>query len=433
MKFYNTQINELLKVLFPINRSITGKGNYHTLLKLKELIPIKIKKYKSGTRVYDWIIPNEWNVIDAWIKDNSGNKIIDFKINNLHLVSYSKSIYKSICFKELKKRLYFDINMPDAIPYRTSYYKNDWGFCVNKEQFNQLKNANGNLEVYINTSSKNNGDMHFGEIIIPGKRKKEILISTYLCHPSMANDNLSGIILTTFLTKEILKIKNRLNTYRIIFVPETIGAIAYCQKNEKKIKEIDVGLVVTTVGGPGKLSYKQSWDKNHYINNIVKKVLSKESDEFIEYPFDIHGSDERQFSSQAFRINTVTVSKSKYYEYSEYHTSLDNLNFIKAKYILTSLNIYKKIINELECVEIYETNMKYCEPMLSKHGLYPEVGGKIKPKIGNIASLDIILWLIFLSDGNTSVDQLSEKININKSHLSKIAKILIKHKILRKI
>ena len=414
MKFYNTQINELLKVLFPINRSITGKGNYHTLLKLKELIPIKIKKYKSGTRVYDWIIPNEWNVIDAWIKDNSGNKIIDFKINNLHLVSYSKSIYKSICFKELKKRLYFDINMPDAIPYRTSYYKNDWGFCVNKEQFNQLKNANGNLEVYINTSSKNNGDMHFGEIIIPGKRKKEILISTYLCHPSMANDNLSGIILTTFLTKEILKIKNRLNTYRIIFVPETIGAIAYCQKNEKKIKEIDVGLVVTTVGGPGKLSYKQSWDKNHYINNIVKKVLSKESDEFIEYPFDIHGSDERQFSSQAFRINTVTVSKSKYYEYSEYHTSLDNLNFIKAKYILTSLNIYKKIINELECVEIYETNMKYCEPMLSKHGLYPEVGGKIKPKIGNIASLDIILWLIFLSDGNTSVDQLSEKININK-------------------
>ena len=249
----------------------------------------------------------------------------------------------------------------------------------------------------------------------------------------MANDNLSGVVMTVLLANEILKIRNRVNSYRIIFIPETIGAIAYCKKNQIKMKNIDIGLVVTTVAGRGKYSLKESWNNKHYINQIAKKVLSSESKNYLTYPFDIHGSDERQYSSQGFRINTISISKSKYYDYKEYHTSLDNLNFIKTDYIFKSLKIYKKIIDNLERLEIYSLNNKYCEPMLSKHDLYPKVGGKIKPTIGKHSSLDIILWLIFLCDGKTSIDEVLDKIRIKKSNLDKILKVLVNKNILKKI
>ncbi len=429
MKISNNDISDLINYLYPINRSITGKGNILSLKAIKKLIPIKIRKFKSGEKVYDWVIPDEWNISEAWIKDLNGNKIIDFKENNLHVVSYSKPIHKFLKFNELKKNLYFDPKDHKSIPYRTSYYRKDWGFCVNRKQYDQIKNKK-NLEVFINSSFKPNGYMHYGELVVPGRSRKEILISTYICHPSMANDNLSGMIMTTLLADFILKLKKRKNTYRILFIPETIGAIAYCKKNEKIMKKIDIGLVISTVGGPGRFTLKKSWNEKHYINNTAEKILRNKTSKFKSERFNIHGSDERQFSSQAFRINTITISKSKYYDYKEYHTSLDNLDFMNIKYIFESLRIYKKIIEELEKIEIYVSNKKYCEPMLSKYNLYPKVGGLIRPKIGKVSSLEIILWLIFLCDGNTTVEQISKRIGVDKKDINKLIKVLINNKIL---
>ncbi len=429
MKISNNDISDLINYLYPINRSITGKGNILSLKAIKKLVPIKIRKFKSGEKVYDWVIPDEWNISEAWIKDLNGNKIIDFKENNLHVVSYSKPIHKFLKFNELKKNLYFDPKDHKSIPYRTSYYRKDWGFCVNRKQYDQIKNKK-NLEVFINSSFKPNGYMHYGELVVPGRSRKEILISTYICHPSMANDNLSGMIMTTLLADFILKLKKRKNTYRILFIPETIGAIAYCKKNEKIMKKIDIGLVISTVGGPGRFTLKKSWNEKHYINNTAEKILRNKTRKFKSERFNIHGSDERQFSSQAFRINTITISKSKYYDYKEYHTSLDNLDFMNIKYIFESLRIYKKIIEELEKIEIYVSNKKYCEPMLSKYNLYPKVGGLIRPKIGKVSSLEIILWLIFLCDGNTTVEQISKRIGVDKKDINKLIKILINNKIL---
>lgn len=430
MKISNNDINDLINYLYPINRSITGKGNILSLKAIKKLIPIKIRKFKSGEKVYDWVIPDEWNISEAWIKDLKGNKIIDFKENNLHVVSYSKPIHKFLKFNELKKNLYFDPKNDKSIPYRTSYYRKDWGFCVNRKQYDQIKNKK-NLEVFINSSFKPNGYMHYGELVIPGRSRKEILISTYICHPSMANDNLSGMIMTTLLADFMLKLKKRKNTYRILFIPETIGAIAYCKKNEKLMKKIDIGLVISTVGGPGRFTLKKSWNEKHYINNTAEKILRNKTSNFKSERFNIHGSDERQFSSQAFGINTITISKSKYYDYKEYHTSLDNLDFMNIKYIFESLRIHKKIIEELENIKIYVSNKQYCEPMLSKYNLYPKVGGLIRPRIGKVSSLEIILWLIFLCDGNTTVEQISKQIGVDKKDINKLIKVLMNNKILK--
>ena len=346
------EIDYYLQCLFPITRSITGEGNRDTLRILQELVPIKIKEYPSGSEVYDWTIPDEWNIQDAWIRDSEGKKIIDFKQSNIHVVSYSENVNQKITFSELKARLYRHQTLPDAIPYRTSYYKRDWGFSVTDKQYSELENANGLLEVNINSSLNPNGSMTIGELLIEGTSKQEVLISTYICHPSLANDNLSGMVMTAFLARELLKNKP-IYSYRIIWVPETIGAISYCFMNENAMKRIDMGLVITTVGGLGDFGYKQSWQPEHPINKLIEEVFLDSGNSFIKYPFDIHGSDERQYSSQAFRINVATISKDKYYEYPEYHTSLDNLSIVSGSQISQSLDLYIKLIDKIESRRVY--------------------------------------------------------------------------------
>ncbi|MBT4258306.1 MAG: DUF4910 domain-containing protein, partial [Nitrospina sp.] len=303
---------------------------------------------------------------------------------------------------------------------------------VTKAQFETLKASKGPLEVRVDSEFLSNGSLPVGELLIPGESKKEILISTYICHPSLANDNLSGVILTAFLAKELLQKKLKFS-YRFIFAPETIGAIAYCAKNETIMKSIDTGLIVSCVGGPGKFSYKQSFDKSHYINFLTEEVFRDEKIQFSTYPFDIHGSDERQYSSQGFRINTTTICKDKYYEYSYYHTSLDNLKFVNAKNIVHSLELYLKLINKLEDVSIFKSLVPNCEVMLSKHGLYPEVGGAIVPGKDSHQELDLILWLLFYCDGKMSLYQISKKISKPFKDLYKTALILEKKNILKKI
>ena len=432
MKVKEQQLDKILNELFPICRSLTGNGNRKTLKIIRKIIPIKIKEYNSGERVFDWRIPDEWNINEAWIKNQDGEKIIDFNNSNIHVVGYSRPIRGKFSFKEIKNKIHYSSKVPKAIPYLTSYYKRDWGFCVTKKQYFKLKKEKGRLDIKIDSKFKKNGSMTVGEIVIKGKYKKEILVSTYICHPSLANDNLSGIVLTTYLAKKLSQRKPNF-TWRFIFIPETIGAIAYCKKNYKKMKNIDTALVVTCVGGPGQFSYKQSFDENNYLNKTVESVFKSLGKKYKVIPFDIHGSDERQYSSIGFRINSVTLSKDQYYKYDYYHTSLDDLNFVKSKNILQSYRVYSKLIKTLDNNIIFKSKNPNCEVMLSKHNLYPKLGGKINPAKGKLSYLDIRLWLLFLLDGKKGIAEVSEIMKINEKELFRHCMLLQRKKIVDRL
>lgn len=419
-----SEIDRYLKSLFPICRSITGNGNRESLKILQKIVPLEIKEYQSGTPVYDWVIPDEWIVRDAWIKDASGNKLVDFQASNIHLVGYSAPIHQKMTFAELKDHLQYRDDLPDAIPYRTSYYKRDWGFCVTKPQYETLKQVEEVLDVFIDSDFKKNGSLTIGELLIPGELDEEILISTYICHPSMANDNLSGIVMTAFLAREMLNRPPSRHGYRIVWVPETIGAISYCAFNEAAMKKIRQGLVVTCVGGPGKFGYKQGFDPGHAINAAIEETFrASDIDDFLTYPFDIHGSDERQYSSQGFSINVASVTKDRYYEYSYYHTSLDDLSFISADNVARSLDLHLDVLkrlNEWDDGPIYRRQDPHCEIMLSKHDLYPAMGGALLPK-SQITQLDLRLWLLFLCDGERPLYAIARRLNVPLAHLKREA------------
>lgn len=429
MTDFTNQIDTLLQKLYPITRSITGNGNRETLKIIQDISPIKILEYPSGKKVYDWTIPKEWNIKDAWIKNSKGEKIIDFNNSNLHIVSYSMPIHKKLKLEELKNNLYYLENLPDAIPYRTSYYDDSWGFCVSFNQYEALFNDEEEYEICID-SSLENGSLSIGELLIPGKSEKEYLVSSYICHPSMLNDSMSGVICAAIVAKELLKKQSELeHSYRFIFVPETIGAIAYCANNEAIMKNINNGLVMTTCGGPGKFGYKQSWDEKNFINSMIEDVFKENSLDFETYVFDIHGSDERQYSSQGFKINCATISKDKYYEYDYYHTSLDNLDFVKPENLNQTVNLYVRLIDKMDKNIKYKNLYPNCEVMLSKHDLYPKTGGALLPN-SNLSVLDIILWILYYSDGFMSLYEISKKLNIDILQVYEETKKLENKKIL---
>ncbi len=427
------EINKYLKILFPINRSLTGKGNLKTLEIIKKITNIKIKKIPSEKKVYDWTIPKEWTVDEAWVKNTrTKEKIIDFEKNNLHLLNYSSNYKGIINSSKLKKKLHFHTKLKNAVPYKTSYFQKNWGFCVDQNTYKKILKSKDKFEVKIRTKFTK-GNLIYGEQIIPGKSKHEILISTYICHPSMANDNLSGVILTAFLAKFINSIKNRYWTYRIIFVPETIGALAYLNRNEKKMKKIKFGLVISNVGGKGEFSYKKSFQDDHFLNDLIKEVFQKEKIKLKEFNFDINGSDERQYSSQFFKINICSIFKDKYYDFKEYHSSKDNLNFVKSENIFQSLSIYQKLIEKLENQIIYQSTITKGEVMLSKHNLYPKIGGDILPGKNNWSNLDIVLWLLFLADSTKPIKQISDFLKIPEDNIIKIYKNFEKKKLVYRV
>ena len=426
------QIDSYLKRLFPITRSITGEGNRETLRILRELIPLKILEFPSGKQVYGWTIPDEWNLKDAWIKDKEGNRLIDIADSNLHVVGYSASIHRKIAFEDLKSRLFYLEQLPEAIPYRTTYYKRDWGFCVTKKQYLALEKEK-DLEIFIDATFDSEGSLSIGELIIPGKSEQEVLISTYICHPSLANDNLSGPVLAAFLAQEMLKGESPNHTWRIIFVPETIGAITYCAEHEEIMKKITSGLVVTTVGGPGKIGYKQSHDASHPINSMIEDLFKEKSVDYITYPFDFHGSDERQYSSIGFRINTASITKDKYYEYPYYHTSLDNLDFVKGEYICETLSLYREVVSRVDKDIIFRNRYPNGEVMLAKFGLYPEDGGGLHPGMAPDEVLDIRMELLFSLDGTISIGRLAKKIGCSIDQAYNECVLLEKYSVIERI
>ena len=418
------KIYNLCKQLWPITRSITGNGVRETLNIIKQHIPdLTIYEVPTGTKCFDWNIPKEWNIKDAYIIDPNGNKIIDFKINNLHIVGYSIPVNKQLTLKELQKHLHSLPDQPTAIPYVTSYYQERWGFCLSENQRKTL--IDGNYKVYID-SELSNGSLTYGELIIKGKFEKEIFLSTYVCHPSMANNELSGPTVTTYLAKWIQS-KPRECTYRIIFIPETIGAICYLSKNIKKMKQnIIAGYNISCVGDDNAYSYLPSRQENTISDKIALHVLQHTQPDFIKYSYLDRGSDERQYCSPGVDLPIASVMRTKYGKYKEYHTSLDNLDYISSAGLFGAYEVLIKCIECIEYNKIYQTTV-LCEPQMDKRNLRPTLGASKTMDINIKLMMDILVY----ADGKNDLLTISEKINYPLWNIIDIIKILLKEKLLK--
>ena len=404
MKETGQSMYSLAERLFPICRSITGNGVRKTLSIIQEKIPIIQKEIASGTKVFDWTVPDEWNIKDAYVKDEKGNRIIDFRKSNLHIVGYSIPFKGKLSLKELKEHLYTLPEQPEVIPYVTSYYKKRWGFCLAHNFYKKLKK--GIYEVNID-STLQPGFLTYGELIIKGKTDKEILISTYICHPSLANNELSGPVVSTYLAKYLLNRKEKTRyTYRIIFIPETIGSISYLSLYKGYLKKNVVGgYVITCIGDPGLFSYLQTRQENTLIDRVTIHALKHSEKDYKIYNYLERGSDERQYNSPGIDLPIGSLMRTKYRRYPEYHTSADNLNFITPKALFESLEMYKL------CIKILEKNFKYittmpCEPQLEKRGLYPTLSIKTS---GN--SVRDMMDILAYCDGKNDLLNIAEKIN----------------------
>ena len=364
----------LIKDLFPICRSLTGNGVRYTLRKLQNIVPeMQIHEIPTGTKVMDWTIPKEWNINDAWIKDSNGNKILDFNNTNLHVMGYSTPVHKKVDLKELLKVVYTLPERPDLIPYVTSYYKERYGFCMSENQKQGLKEDE--YEIYIDSELKD-GSLTYADILIKGEVDEEILISTYVCHPSMANNELSGPSVAIHLAKWLKERKNNHYTYRFIFNPETIGSIAYLSKHLEHLKQkVKAGFVLTCCGDEGEFSYLESRYGNTLADKVAKNILKHERPNYISYSFLERGSDERQYCAPGVDLPVCSVMRTKYAMYPEYHTSGDNLNLVTPKALEETYVVYQKIIRALENNKKYKINC-LCEPQLGKRGLYPNVSTK---------------------------------------------------------
>jgi len=426
------KIFNLAKKLWPLNRSITGEGTRETLRSLKKICPeLKIKDVKSGKKVFDWVIPKEWKVYDAYIITPDGKKICDFKKNNLHLVNYSVGVKKILKLKNLKKKLFSIPKIPEAIPYKTSYYNKDWGFCISHNDKKKLKNGNYKIEI---NAKHFNGKLSYGEIKIKGKSKKEIFLSTYICHPSMANNELSGPCVLIYLAHWIKSLKNKKLSYRIIFVPETIGSIAYLHENYKEMKKnIIAGYNISCVGDDRIVSYLPSRKGNTLSDRTAIRVLKKIYSKYKKYSWLDRGSDERQYCSPGIDLPIASIMRSKYGEYPEYHTSMDNLKkVVSAKGLKKSFEIYKTIVQSLEN-NIYLKATNLCEPNLGKRNLYEKIGGitKFEKNINKNYTSKLILNVLSFSDGKHSLSDISAICGITLFSLNKIIKLLKKYKLVQ--
>jgi len=428
------------KNLFTINRSLTGKGVVKTLNIIKKNIPkLKIKKIKSGTKVFDWNIPPEWNVTDAYVLDKKGFKIINFKKNNLHLVGYSAPLNKTMKKKDLFKNLHFLKNQPNAIPYITSYYKKIWGFCISHNQFkklNQNYSSNDQFKVVILSSFKNNGNLHYGELILKNKEtktigsykhksKQEILISTYICHPSMANNELSGSIVAMALINYFSK--QKLNkTLRFIFIPETIGSISYLSMNLPHLKKNVIGGYNLTCIGDNRqhscmFSKYQNSPSDEAVINAYKKLKIKN---YKIYSFLKRGSDERQYNSPGVDLRITSIFRTKYGEYPEYHTSLDDFNLVTLEGVTGGFKVAKTAIESIQ-KNIYPKCRTICEPQMSKRGLYPTTSVKNT----NELSRSYMNFLQY-ADGYNSLEIISKLIKLDLKLVKKLNFILLKNKLI---
>jgi aminopeptidase-like protein len=390
--------------LFPICRSITGDGIRRTLASIKERIPLQTFEVPTGTPVFDWTVPKEWNVRDAYIKDSAGRRVVDFQKNNLHVLNYSTPVRATLPLGDLKPHLFTLPDCPDWIPYRTSYYQEQWGFCLSHNQM--LAMADGDYEVCVD-SILEAGHLTYAECYLPGRSSEEILISCHACHPSLANDNLSGLVVATFLA-EFLSGLGRSGpelqySYRFVFVPGTIGAIAWLARNRDQVERIRHGLVLTGIGDRGGFHYKKSRRGDAEIDRAMAHVLRHcgESSEIFE--FSPYGYDERQYCSPGFNLPVGCLMRSVWGTFPEYHTSADNLDFIDPVQLARSLRLCVSALNVLENNRTLRNLNPYCEPQLGKRNLYRSTGGAA---IGE--EINARLWVLNFSDGEHSLLEIAE-------------------------
>jgi len=417
------QMYRLVAELYPICRSITGNGVRETLNKIRSIIPLEIREVPSGTRVFDWEVPKEWNIEDAWVKDSKGNKIIDFKKSNLHVLNYSVPIRKKVSLGALKEHLYTLPDHPDWIPYRTSYYQENWGFCIRHKDFVKLKEDN--YEICID-STLQNGHLTFGEYFIQGQLQDEILISTHICHPSLCNDNLSGIALASMLAAHLSE-TNLQYSYRFLFIPGTIGSVAWLSLNEQKLSKIKHGLVLACVGDSGPFTYKRSRQGNAKIDDAVQQILRDSNGEVKIIDFSPYGYDERQYCSPGINLSVGCLMRTPYGEYPEYHTSADNLEFVTAENLAASFKTCINVFNVVEKNKKYINQNPKCEPQLGKRGIYDHIGGHSDSKNFQLA----MLWVLNLSDGHHTLLDICMRSGLKFGLISEAADVLVAENLLK--
>jgi aminopeptidase-like protein len=396
---------EWMRDLFPICRSLTGPGVRETLQYFREILPdLKICQIESGTQVFDWVVPDEWTVRDAFIENELGERIVDFKINNLHLVGYSVPIDEWMSLDELQLHLYSLPNQPDAIPYVTSYYKRHWGFCLSENQRSGLRD--GRYHVVIDSDLKP-GILNYAELIVKGETEEEVFLSTYVCHPSMANNELSGPVLTVALAKWLMEKRNRKYTYRFVFIPETIGSLVYLNQNLNLLKErVIAGFNINCVGDERCYSYLPSRLGNTISDRAIKHVLKHISPDFKEYTFLERGSDERQYCAPGIDLPVASLMRSKFHEFPEYHTSSDNLDLVTANGLQGSFIAHCKVIDAIECNMVPVATI-LGEPNLGKRGLYPTLSADKKS-----TNVKTILDIFTYSDGKLDLLDIAEIIGV---------------------
>ena len=422
MKELSREMSDLMTTLYPICRSITGNGFRETLRIIRNYIPLTMHEIPTGTRVFDWTVPKEWNIKDAYIRNSKGETIIDFKESNLHVVGYSVPVHLRLTLSELKKNLHTLPDHPDWIPYRTSYYKENWGFCLSHNKFLELQEDT--YDIYIDSTLKD-GHLTYGEYYIKGRVSEEVLLSCHACHPSLCNDNVAGMVLTSLLGRYLSSLSLHYS-YRILFVPGTIGSITWLSLNEAGVSNIQHGLVVTCVGDPGISTYKRSRIGNAEIDIAVEHVLKHSGNSCRVIDFSPYGYDERQYCSPGFNLPVGSLQRTPHGEYPEYHTSADNCDFVRTEYLADSFLKYLSVLNILEHNRTYINTNPKCEPQLGKRGLYEKTGGENESKVKQLA----MLWVLNLSDGKNTLLDISDRSGLQFDLIKDAADTLLEHRLL---
>jgi aminopeptidase-like protein len=420
-----SEILALAARIFPICRSITGDGVRQTLREVAAHIDLDIHEVATGTPVLDWTIPREWNIRDAWIKNERGEKIVDFNRSNLHVMSYSVPVRQRMSLAELKQHIHTVPDQPDLIPYRTSYYAENWAFCMSHRQFEALRDET--YEVSID-SSLTDGHLTYGEYLHKGETADEFLLSAHVCHPSLANDNCSGIALLTHLAKRISGLRTRYS-YRFLFAPGTIGAITWLARNEDRVVRIKHGLVVSMVGDRGGPTFKKSRRGNSEIDRAMIHALNHSGLSPVIEDFYPYGYDERQYCSPGFNLPVGLFSRSKFGAIPEYHTSADNLDFIRADALGESYRLVNETIGAIEANRTYLNTSPKGEPQLGKRGLYGAIGGDKDAAAANMA----MLWILNQSDGTNSLLDIAERARLPFAVIQRTAKLLADHGLLKPV
>jgi len=407
----------LIEELYPICRSITGKGVRETLQRIQKRIPLELHEVPSGTQVFDWIVPQEWNVSDAYILNREGTRVVDFKAHNLHLMSYSVPVRKKMRLEELRPHLFSLPAHPNWIPYRTSYYKENWGFCLRHTDLEQL--CDGEYDVVID-SSLQPGSLTYGEAYLQGETTDEILISCHVCHPSLCNDNLSGIVVAALLAQTMAS-RARRYSYRFLFVPGTIGSIAWLARNEHSVSRVKHGLVLTGVGDAGKVTYKRSRQGNAEIDRAMAHVLKHAGGPYDMIDFFPYGYDERQYCSPGFNLPVGCFMRTPHGEYPEYHSSADNFDFVKPESLAQAYELCLSVFDLLERNRTYLSTNPKCEPQLGRRGLYRTVAGQQEKQTREL----VILWVLNLSDGRQSLLDIAVRAAVPFDEVRRAAEALL--------